>query len=383
MTMTQLQKSAKQRVLFFDQIKAVMIALVVLCHVTLTFFPEGSFMGIGFVGRSQPNWLTGFDLALVEFFNTFYMCMLFLISGYFVPRSVAKKGVSTYLRERLIRLGVPFLVGLLLINNLSFWLSGFFPGGVLRSVPLASYPFNHLVVLWFLVVLFSFDLLYCGWIRLSGHQFTVDATVPTPQLRSWLISAVVLAVIEVLMTLPSDFWSILLNSPLDGLGTQGSHVFTYAFLFFLGCKAAAHQWLERLDAHLVVRWFRLSVFLSLLMLGICVAVAVTGNFKQQLPGISVLFDFMNTFIGWGVMGYLLLWFQRYEQACGQWLATAGVDSFLVYIIHPLIIVLVIGSINFFAWPNLLSWIVGGAASVLVSFGLSHQLRRIPAISRLV
>lgn len=340
-------------------------------------------MGIGFVGRSQPNWLTGFDLALVEFFNTFYMCMLFLISGYFVSRSVAKKGVSSYLRERLIRLGVPFLVGLLLINNLSFWLSGFFPGGVLRSVPLASYPFNHLVVLWFLVVLFSFDLLYCGWIRLSGHQFTVDATVPTPQLRSWLISAVVLAVIEVLMTLPSDFWSILLNSPLDGLGTQGSHVFTYAFLFFLGCKAAAHQWLERLDAHLVVRWFRLSVFLSLLMLGICVAVAVTGNFKQQLPGISVLFDFMNTFIGWGVMGYLLLWFQRHEQACGQWLATAGVDSFLVYIIHPLIIVLVIGSINFFAWPNLLSWIVGGAASVLVSFGLSHQLRRIPAISRLV
>ena len=119
------------------------------------------------------------------------------------------------------------------------------------------------------------------------------------------------------------------------------------------------------------------------MLGICVAVAVTGNFKQQLPGISVLFDFMNTFIGWGVMGYLLLWFQRHEQACGQWLATAGVDSFLVYIIHPLIIVLVIGSINFFAWPNLLSWIVGSAASVLVSFGLSHQLRRIPAISRLV
>ena len=383
MTMTQLQKSAKQRVLFFDQIKAVMIALVVLCHVTLTFFPEGSFMGIGFVGRSQPNWLTGFDLALVDFFNTFYMCMLFLISGYFVPRSVAKKGVSTYLRERLIRLGVPFLVGFLLINNLAYWLSGFFPGGVLRSVPLASYPFNHLGVLWFLVVLFSFDLLYCGWIRLSGHQFTVDATVPTPQLRSWLISAVVLAFIEVLMTLPSDFWSILLNSPLDGLGTQGSHVFTYAFLFFLGCKAAAHQWLERLDAHLVVRWFRLSVFLSLLLLGICVAVAVTGNFKQQLPGISVLFDFMNTFIGWGVMGYLLLWFQRHEQACGQWLATAGVDSFLVYIIHPLIIVLVIGSINFFAWPNLLSWIVGGAASVLVSFGLSHRLRRIPTISRLV
>ena len=55
----------------------------------------------------------------------------FLMSSYFVPRSVAKKGVATYLKERLIRLGIPFLVGLLLINNQAYWLSEFFPGGVL------------------------------------------------------------------------------------------------------------------------------------------------------------------------------------------------------------------------------------------------------------
>ena len=85
-----------------------MIALVVLTHVTGTFVPGGSFMGIGFAERSQSGWFTDFDLALLELSNTFYMCMLFLISGYFVPRSVAKKGVATYLKERLIRLGIRF-----------------------------------------------------------------------------------------------------------------------------------------------------------------------------------------------------------------------------------------------------------------------------------
>lgn len=45
------------------------------------------------------------------------MCMLFLLSGYFVPRSVHKKGIARYLKDRLLRIGVPFIIGLLLINN--------------------------------------------------------------------------------------------------------------------------------------------------------------------------------------------------------------------------------------------------------------------------
>ena len=75
--------------------------------------------------------------------------------------------------------------------------------------------------------------------------------------------------------------------------------------------------------------------------------------------------------------------QRHQQSCGQWLATAGVDSFAVYIIHPLIVVVVMGLISLTEWPNFAALVLGGVASVLVSFGLSHQLRRVPLLARVI
>ena len=94
------------------------------------------------------------------------------------------------------------------------------------------------------------------------------STLLLTQLRSWLISAVVLAILEVVMAIQTDLWTALGRSPLNGLGAQGMHMFTYAFLFFLGCKASFHRWLERLNTHLVVRWFRFSVALALGLLTI-------------------------------------------------------------------------------------------------------------------
>ncbi len=53
------------------------------------------------------------------------------------------------------------------------------------------------------------------------------------------------------------------------------------------------------------------------------------------------------------MAYLLLWLQRNENRCGQWLATAGVDSLGGYIIHPLVLVAVLEAIGFTGLNHLL------------------------------
>ena len=58
---------------------------------------------------------------------------------------------------------------------------------------------NHVMVLWFLVILFAFDLLYCTWVRLRGDHFFIDMSVPVPKQRSWLISACILEIIKLLM----------------------------------------------------------------------------------------------------------------------------------------------------------------------------------------
>ena len=380
--MTDQHPGTAKRVLFFDQIKALMIALVIAVHVFLAFL--GDWLGVHIAMSSSPHSLfVGVAVWVMSFSNTFFMCMLFLLSGYFVPRSVHKKGVLRYLQDRLLRLGLPFVGGMLLINNVSVLLGRLSPASPLATLPWRDMPLNHVMVLWFLLVLFAFDLLYCAWVRLRGDRFAIDTSVPTPKLRSWLISAVVLAFLEVLMVRQTDLWSVLVRSPLDGLGVQGMHVFTYAFLFFLGCKASFHRWLERLDAHLVVRWFRFSVVLALSLVVLDVVLAFNGAISTQAGKLSVLVSLLNPFIGWGVMAYLLLWFQRNENRCGQWLATAGVDSFGAYIIHPLVLVVVLEAIGFIGLNHWLIYLAATALGIVISFGLSHQLRRIPAIAKVI
>ena len=382
--MAHLQTSTKKRVLFIDQIKAVMIALVIAQHVLLAMLVPGIWFGIHIpYNESAHPLFIGISSWSLYFFNTFFMYMLFLISGYFVPRSVHKKGVTRYLKERLLRIGIPFAFGLLLINSSSFLLGRLSPGSATADMPWRDLPFNQLGVMWFLVVLFAFDLLYCGWVQLRGDRFAINTSAPTPQLRSWLMSAVVLAIIEVVMATQTQFWAAVARWPLGGLQVQGPHIFTYLFLFFLGCKASSHRWLEQLDAQLVVRWFRFSFALALGLLGIYLALAFNGSLSNEREKISLLGSLLNPFIGWGMMGYLLLWFQRNENRFGQWLANAGVDSFGAYIIHTLVLVIVLETIGFIGLNPWLITTAGISLGIIISFGTIHQLRRIPAVARVI
>ena len=381
--MTFQQISTNKRVLFFDQIRALMIALVIAIHVVPLAFTSG-WIGVRIPTTGPPDAFFGIAGGFFAYFcNTFFMCMLFLISGYFVPRSVHKKGIARYLKDRLLRIGVPFLVGLLLINNASVLLGRLSPSSPLAELSWNTLPLNSIGALWFLVVLFVFDLLYCTWVSLRGNRFTVDNSVSTPQMRSWIISAVVLGILEVVMLNQKDLWGALSRSQLNGLGAQGMHIFTYAFLFFLGCKASFHQWLERLDSHLVVRWFRFSLALALSFLAIALVLTFNGSMSSEYGKLVLLGALLNPFIGWGIIAYLLLWFQHNEHRCGQWLATAGVDSFGAYVIHSLVLVIVLTTIGFIGLNH---WIVALATSALgisISFGISHQLRRIPFVARVI
>ena len=311
------------------------------------------------------------------------MCVLFLMAGYFTPRSVSKKGIGDYLKDRLVRIGLPFLVGLLLINNLTFLVGDVFPTSVFKWRSWSEFPFNHITVLWYLVVLLGFELLYCVFAALRNHQFEVDDSVALPGVRSWLISALVLALVEVIMSQQTWLWSALTQSPLDGLGIQGAHIFTYGFLFAVGCKAASHRWLERIDAQFAVRWFSLSVFLSLVVLSVVLVLSLQGDLTKQAAKLDVLKAALSTFVGWGVMAYLLVWKQRHESLGDHWLAQAGVDSYGAYIIHSLLLVCVMGMISLVGLNDWVSWLLGSVLGIAPPFGVSHQLRRIPAGGRVV
>jgi fucose 4-O-acetylase-like acetyltransferase len=53
----------------------------------------------------------------------FFMGLLFLIAGYFVPGAFERKGATRFLHDRVLRLGVPALFYMLVIQPLIvYWL---------------------------------------------------------------------------------------------------------------------------------------------------------------------------------------------------------------------------------------------------------------------
>ena len=371
-----------KRSLYLDQIKAVIFALVIALHVPIAF-------SVGWIGVRIPvegivgPFFTGFFRWYGYAINSFIMPMMFLISGYFVPRSVHKKGILQYLQGRLQRLGIPLVAGMLLINNSSILLSSWSPGSRWAGQAFNDLPYNTVIVLWFLVVLLAFDLLYCGWVGLRGDRYVVDTTVPVPAMRSWLMSAIALGVLEVVMAMQTNLWSALGRSPLNALALQGPHIFTYAFLFFFGCKASYHRWFERLDGHLVVKWIRLSMFLLLSQFGLLMAVSFNAGLLEKPALFALAGVFFYPFIAWGILSYLFLWFQRNEARFGKWLATAGINSYGAYVIHTLVLVVVLLAIGFTGINPWLIAITSTVLSVCISFGLAGQLRRIPAVARIL
>lgn len=75
-----------------------MVILVVLQHIALLYNTLYLFMMLN---------------------SAYFMGLLFLLSGYFTPGSFERKGPGTFLKDRLLRLGIPTLVYVFLLNPLT------------------------------------------------------------------------------------------------------------------------------------------------------------------------------------------------------------------------------------------------------------------------
>src|SRR5882757_2361992 len=88
------------------------LTLVVLVHhavIPYTYF-----------GHTDPKSWLGFD-AIVLATDSFFMASFFFLSGLFVWPSLAHKPTLSFVRERLLRLGLPFAVAALTIIPLAYY----------------------------------------------------------------------------------------------------------------------------------------------------------------------------------------------------------------------------------------------------------------------
>jgi glucan biosynthesis protein C len=105
------------RLYFIDYWRASLIILVVLHHIALVYGAGAPFY---YVEPPTNDPLAYALLLLFILFNqSWFMGAFFLISGYFTAGSFDRKGAASFLKDRLLRLGIPLLVATFVLNPIA------------------------------------------------------------------------------------------------------------------------------------------------------------------------------------------------------------------------------------------------------------------------
>src|SRR5437016_9184613 len=96
---------AKARNAALDRARTFLTLVVLLHHSVIPYT---------YFGHTDPKSWIGFDCVVLAT-DSFFMAMFFFLSGLFVWPGIARKALQVFLRDRLLRLGLPFAIAALTI----------------------------------------------------------------------------------------------------------------------------------------------------------------------------------------------------------------------------------------------------------------------------
>lgn len=124
-----MQGKAQARQVSLSYVRAFVTLLVVAHHSVLAYIPYKPVGGRSFTTRPAA-WM-GFPIVdasswkgfgfLVGWNDIFFMALMFFVSGLFVWPSLTRKGAGDFVRQRILRLGVPFALAAAVIAPLAYY----------------------------------------------------------------------------------------------------------------------------------------------------------------------------------------------------------------------------------------------------------------------
>jgi len=162
-----------------DNLHILLICGVLVVHLNTTYGWIGSWM---YTDPAKPDMFTSsFLLPLNAIGMACGMGLFFLLAGYFTPGSYDHKGRAAFVRDRFIRLGIPWLAYSLLIQPLVYYIAHGLPGSFWSFYPTALHLMGSIAdgVIWFIELLLFFSLLYAAWRWLTRHRTQTTTSTGT------------------------------------------------------------------------------------------------------------------------------------------------------------------------------------------------------------
>ena len=367
----------KKRLYFLDNLKVFLTCLVIVHHVGQAYGPTGGFWQYKSSLGESASWLGNFFPVNASFF----MGLFFMISGYFIPMSFDHKDVGTFLKDKLVRLGIPILfmffifVPLMMYFHYSLYSGnearsffdylihiyfgiGGMPEGFIIS---ASWPEMNFGPAWFIEQLLVYSFIYMG-VRKFLHFKLKDEE----QQFNWRVIGVVCIVVMISSFVtriwyPIDKWIGILGF----IQSEVAHLPQYIILFLLGIIAYRRKYFTNCSKNLGY---------GVLALGILMGIVV--YLRPVLPEwmLTVVHNSWNLYEP--MMGVLLAWgimilFREHANKTSKLLARLSSAAYTMYIMHMLVVL----SVQYaFDRVNLgsatLKFIVVSIASIIITYILS-------------
>jgi surface polysaccharide O-acyltransferase-like enzyme len=377
----------------FDYLRVFVVTLVLFHHAVIAYTASASINFENPVATASPvvdarRWI-GFDL-IVAFNETFFMPLLFFVSGIFVWQSLARKGARKYFASRLKRLGLPFVIGVFFLIPLAYYPAQLEVGlinGVETSyrafwLGMVRSGFGTAGPLWFLWLLLAFN----GLVALLYRVAPLPGGFIRGRMNNILGRPVALFGVLIGISIAAYVPIAIIVGPLQWIGigpfnAQAGRILLYLVYFFAGTAVGAcgiDRSAFRSDGALAKRWWGwLVVGLMSFIVFIIMFVVVTAMHRTIVSEIAFVVCCGSTVLG---MTGLFLRFAKRRVGIFDSLSE---NSYGIYIVHYV----------FVTWLQYLLLESGLAPSVkgiavfagtlILSWMFVAAIRRIPAVSKVI
>ncbi|MGC7871042.1 acyltransferase family protein [Desulfosporosinus sp. SYSU MS00001] len=344
-------KESGKRLFFADNLRTWMVVLVVLQHLAEIYNTLYLFMMLN---------------------SAYFMGLLFLLSGYFTPGSFERRGPGAFLKDRLLRLGVPTLIYVFILSPIARI-------GTHGFVVITTAGLFALGPMWFAVMLLVFDLGYLAWRTVVKNR----PERPVPENLTMLtfprvaLFTLALAAVSYLFRVAVPYGIPVLEFPSLGYLPQ------YLSFFLIGMLALRQDWLRTVSGSLGKIGFVLAVLASVILFPAAVFIGKGSPWIGHGTWQSAVFALWDSVFAVGMSLALVTFFRHYfngGKKIGRFLSH---HSFTVYVIHAPILVFLALALRGLQIQLLLKFCLTALVYLPLSFVIAWIIRKIPYVNRIL
>jgi hypothetical protein len=350
-----------------------------------TLNPENPIETFSPVVDSQ-RW-AGFDL-MAGFNDTFFMALMFFISGLFVWQSLTRKSTRKYLIGRLKRLGIPFVIAVPLLIPLAYYPAQLnvelvYGGSTSYGefwLGMARDGFGTAGPLWFLWLLLVFDGLAALLYRVAIHPGAVFRG------RATIIFERPLAFFGTLLGLSTAAYlpMALIFGPLEWIGigpfvAQANRLLFYLMYFLAGTAIGAYgldRSMLKSDGPLTRRWWGWLVA-GLISFIVLIGLIIAGTTSPLIGGLA--FTVACAALVFGAIAIFL----RFATRRAGILDSLAANAYGIYIVHYVFVTWLQYALLGTDLPATAKATLAFAGTLMLSWGVIAAIRRIPAVARII